>query len=201
MAYKVEFLDDREFEALPYPDMDIALGVADPKLGRAYVRRTGIPMVDYFNMAHELEHLEDGDAGAHADHKRHGVYYKLPFLAPLLGGLGSIGGALGSGAGALGGLASSLGSVAPAVIGVGKQVMDMKAQSKAAKQAAGGGGGYGQPNVMYMGGQPGSGAPNVVNAGAGTTAPSTGTPGTESEADLIRKRLAQQNQSGNYLGR
>ena len=74
--YKVEFLNDVEFEALPYPDMHTSLGVADPKLGRAYVRRTGIPMVDYFNMAHELEHLEDGDQGVHADHKRNGVYYK-----------------------------------------------------------------------------------------------------------------------------
>lgn len=74
--YQVEFLDHEAFDALPYPDMETSLGVADPKTMKAFVRKTGIKAVDLFNAAHELEHLEDGHAGEHADHYRNGVYYK-----------------------------------------------------------------------------------------------------------------------------
>ncbi len=74
--YQVEFLDHEAFDALPYPDMETSLGVADPKTMKAFVRKTGVKAVDLFNAAHELEHLEDGHAGTHADHYRNGVYYK-----------------------------------------------------------------------------------------------------------------------------
>lgn len=76
MSYTVKWLDDKEFEALPYPDMDVSLGIADPKKRTAYVRRTGIRNLDFFNTFHELEHLEDGQEGSHADHYENGVYYK-----------------------------------------------------------------------------------------------------------------------------
>ena len=84
--YNVQFLDDKDFESLPYKDVDVALGLADSKTGQAYVRRTGVDVMDVFTAMHELEHLEEGEHGAHADHQYHkdGVYYKLPFLMPLL---------------------------------------------------------------------------------------------------------------------
>lgn len=73
---RVKMLDDAEFEALPYPEMSTSVGVADPKTRTAYVRKTHIPILDAFNLAHELEHLKDGHDGVHADHYRNGVYYK-----------------------------------------------------------------------------------------------------------------------------
>ena len=73
---QVKILSDQEFEALPYPEMSQSVGVADPKTKTAYVRRTHIPIIDAFTIAHELEHLEDGHEGVHADHYRNGVYYK-----------------------------------------------------------------------------------------------------------------------------
>ena len=73
---QVKILSNEEFEALPYPDMSRSLGVADPRNRTAYVRETGLPILDTFNLAHELEHLKDGHSGAHADHYRNGVYYK-----------------------------------------------------------------------------------------------------------------------------
>ena len=78
MRYKAIFLDDNEFERLPYRDMWEKIGVADPKQGVAYARKSGLPILDAFNMMHELEHLEDGHEGVHADHydKQHDVYYK-----------------------------------------------------------------------------------------------------------------------------
>lgn len=84
--YNIQFLDDKDFESLPYKDTDVALGLADSKTGQAYVRRTGVDIMDVFTAMHELEHLEEGEHGAHADHQYHkdGVYYKLPFLMPLL---------------------------------------------------------------------------------------------------------------------
>ena len=73
---QVKILSNEEFEALPYPDMSRSLGVADPRTRTAYVRETGLPILDAFNLAHELEHLKDGEHGVHADHYRNGVYYK-----------------------------------------------------------------------------------------------------------------------------
>ena len=73
---QVKILSNEEFEALPYPEMSTSVGVADPRTRTAYVRETGLPILDAFNLAHELEHLKDGHEGVHADHYRNGVYYK-----------------------------------------------------------------------------------------------------------------------------
>lgn len=120
MKYQVEFLDHDSFEALPYPDMEMSVGVADPRTQKAFVRKSGMALLDVFNAAHELEHLEDGQKGTHADHYRNGVYYKnfgnvaesaMPFLGNLLlpGIGGSIGGQMANMAWQPGGLASKVG--------------------------------------------------------------------------------------------
>lgn len=121
MRYQVEFLDDKMFEALPYRDMHEKVGVADPRTMRAFVRKSGLPLLDTFNAAHELEHLEDGHEGVHADHydSEHGVYYKgfgniLAAAAPLVLGLAfpGIGSALGGALSSIGGgFSSALGAI------------------------------------------------------------------------------------------
>lgn len=87
--YQVKVLSDKEFDSLPYPEMETSLGVADPKTGTAYVRYTGLDAVDKYLVSHELEHLIDGHGGEHSDHYRNGVYYKgfgetLQAVAPAL---------------------------------------------------------------------------------------------------------------------
>ena len=112
MKYKAIFLDDKEFEQLPYRDMGEKIGVADPRTGTAYARKSGIPVIDAFTIMHELEHLEEGHGGEHADHfdPELGVYYKgfgnlfsaLGGAANSVGGgLSNIGGAVSRGAGAI----------------------------------------------------------------------------------------------------
>ena len=108
--YEVKVLSNEEFNALPYPDMDRSLGVADPSTNTAYVRYTGLDVVDKHLIIHELDHLIDGHGGVHSDHYRNGVYYKdigqtlqtaAPFAAmiPGVGPLISVG--MGAGGGAL----------------------------------------------------------------------------------------------------
>lgn len=112
MKYKAIFLDDKDFEALPYRDMHDKIGVADPKTGVAYARKSGVPVIDAFTIMHELEHLEDGHEGVHADHydPEHGVYYKGfgNLFNAIGGGLSNMGGALSRGAGAVSRGATSL---------------------------------------------------------------------------------------------
>lgn len=131
MQYKVEFLDDQTFEALPYRDMHEKVGVADPKTMRAFVRKSGMPVMDVFNAAHELEHLKDGHEGVHADHydPDHGVYYKnfgnvLSAVAPLalafIPGVGPLlSGALGGFGSALSGFGSSVAGALGSIPGIG----------------------------------------------------------------------------------
>ena len=99
--YQVKVLSDKEFEELPYPDMETSLGVADPKTNTAYVRYTGVEGVDQYLINHELEHLIEGHGGEHSDHYRNGVYYKgfgdvmanvLPIAATFIPGIGPIAG-------------------------------------------------------------------------------------------------------------
>lgn len=109
MSYSVKFLDDKEFESLPYPDMETSLGVADPEKKQAFVRKTGIKALDYWNLAHEVEHLEEGHEGKHADHFKNGVYYKsfgdtLQAVSPVLSFIPGVGPLLSAGAGIGGGL-------------------------------------------------------------------------------------------------
>ena len=105
MKYKAIFLDDKEFERLPYREMESKVGVADPKTGTAYARTSNVPIIDAFNIMHELEHLEDGHEGEHADHydPEHGVYYKG--FGDMFGGMGqglsNLGGAFSRGAGGI----------------------------------------------------------------------------------------------------
>ena len=73
---QVRACSDEEFEALPYPEMAGSVGVADPVTKTAFYRKSNIPILDAFNLAHELEHLKDGEHGVHADHYANGVYYK-----------------------------------------------------------------------------------------------------------------------------
>jgi len=94
MRYELTFLDDKEFESLPYLDTHTSLGLADTKKGKAYVRRTGVKAVDVFTAMHELEHLEGDKLGEH-DRYGNGVYYK-DFGSALSGAGQSIGGAFNS---------------------------------------------------------------------------------------------------------
>ena len=85
MSYEAKFLNDEEFDALPYPETDVSLGIADPETRMAYVRRSGVPVVDAFRLAHELEHLDEDGQGIYSDHFKHGVYYKQDsWIAPVL---------------------------------------------------------------------------------------------------------------------
>ena len=83
--YNVQILSDAEFESLPYPEMEMSLGVADPKTGTAYVRYTHSDQLNKYLVNHELEHLIEGQGGQHSNHYRNGVYYKG--LADLFGPL------------------------------------------------------------------------------------------------------------------
>ena len=108
MKYELVFLDDQEFEALPYLDTHTSLGLADTKAGKAYVRSTGVNAVDAFTALHELEHLEGETLGEY-DRHGNGVYYK-DFGSALGGAANSIGSAMGGAAKSIGGAASSVGS-------------------------------------------------------------------------------------------
>ena len=132
--YNIRFMNDKEFDALPYDSKD-KMGICDRNTGVVFVRETGIPIADAMTTLHEIEHMDDGDWGKFAHHQDPndpGVYYKSSssWLAPVLGiaanflipglgaalgpmlsGLGSsFAGALGSISPALGGAATSIGS-------------------------------------------------------------------------------------------
>jgi len=127
MSYRVAFLDDKEFEQLPGKNMEDKIGVAYPKLGEAYVRKTGSNLVDVFTLSHELEHLQGATHDEHYDEENE-CYYKggfmqalLPVLAGasfLIPGVGpAIGGAMSSMMGGLGGAASGLGGLFSGALG------------------------------------------------------------------------------------
>ena len=161
---QVKILNDAEFEALPYPDMSTSVGVADPRTKTAYVRKTHMPIIDAFTIAHELEHLEDGHEGVHADHFRNGVYYKgFPEIATMLG------------------------SVIPGpwqpVAMAGGAMQARQAQKKAAgqeqdmfRQMQGGGGGQEGPMGSF---QPEVSQPNVIQTGGGSGFGQSGSQGQE----------------------
>src|SRR3990167_11285164 len=123
MKYKAVFLDDAEFESLPYRDMGEKIGVADPHTRTAYARKSGIPVIDAFTIMHELEHLEEGHEGVHADHydPELGVYYKGfdNLFSAIGGGLSNMGGAVDRGASNVGGaLSSGAGAISRGVGGL-----------------------------------------------------------------------------------
>src|SRR3989338_2113702 len=59
----VKILSDEEFDVLPYPEARISMGVADTKIGQAFVRYTASEELNKYLIEHELEHLlgEDRD--------------------------------------------------------------------------------------------------------------------------------------------
>ena len=129
MSYKIAFLDDAEFEQLPGKDMHDKIGVAYPKYGEAYVRKTGSSVIDTFTLAHELEHLDGATHGENYDPENE-CYYKggfmssimpiaLPILASfLMPGVGTaLGGMLGGAGSSLGGAASGLGQMFSGALG------------------------------------------------------------------------------------
>ena len=81
--YNIQILSDQDFDALPYPDTEVSLGIADPKTNTAYVRYTEHEDLNKYLVNHELEHLIEGQGGKHSDHYRNGVYYKA-WLVPLI---------------------------------------------------------------------------------------------------------------------
>lgn len=112
MKYTATFLDDAEFDALPYRDMESKVGVADPEKGVAYARKTGIPVLDAFNILHEIEHLEEGHEGEYADHydPEYGVYYKG--FGNMFSGIGNAFSNIGGGISrAAGGISRGVGSI------------------------------------------------------------------------------------------
>lgn len=90
MAYTAKFLSDEEFNRLPYKDIEVSLGIADPKEQTAYVRKSGVNAMDAFTLAHELDHLDEHGKGKHSDHYENGVYYKKAneWIQPIATGVG-----------------------------------------------------------------------------------------------------------------
>lgn len=73
--YKVHFVNDEQFEALPGQNMGTKVGVAYPEYGEAYVRKSGSNLVDVFSAMHELEHLQGDSLNEHFDSENK-CYYK-----------------------------------------------------------------------------------------------------------------------------
>lgn len=162
--YSVKFMNDQEFESLPYRDMGEKVGVCDRNRGEIYVRSSGMPVLDTFNTIHEIEHMEDGEWGRHANHQdpeMAGVYYKgfgdffsqaLPMIASAIPGVGSV----------LGPVMSATGN-----FGLNKS---LQSQSKAPDSTN-----YGSGNVMqsFQPQQPQASVVNPTSTGGGV-GPSAG---------------------------
>jgi hypothetical protein len=71
MSFTIQLLPSAQFDRLPYKT-EGALGLADYKHGKAYVRRTGIPAVDLLNINHELQEL----LADVSPHEEDGIRYK-----------------------------------------------------------------------------------------------------------------------------
>ncbi len=70
--YTLHYLNDKEFDNLPYAKAKTALGCADEKTGNAYVRRTGIRPIDEFVTEHEIAEL----IAKVSPHEEDGIRYK-----------------------------------------------------------------------------------------------------------------------------
>lgn len=150
MSYKIAFLNDEEFEKLPGKNMEDKIGVAYPKYGEAYVRKTGSNLVDVFTLAHELEHLQGETHDEHFD-AENGCYYKKGFLGTFMKSvLPMVGSMFG---GPIGGVA---GTAASGLMGGNKQQQQQSQQQGvmgAFPQMQ-----QSQPNVIQAAGMSGSGA-------------------------------------------
>ena len=167
-GYRIECLDSKSFDELPYNSVSESLGLCDMNSKVVYYRDTGNPILDIFTVAHEIDHVENGDCGEHEDPNQPGVYYKkasswiLPAVAAasfLIPGVGpAIGGALGSmgaaGGGALtsmglGGLSSALAPIGAALSGAGASFAGAGSATQAALGGLLGGGGSAASNAGY----------------------------------------------------
>jgi hypothetical protein len=70
--YTLHYLNDKEFDNLPYKHVRTSLGCADEKTGNAYVRRTGIKPIDEFTTDHEISEL----IAKVSPHEEDGIRYK-----------------------------------------------------------------------------------------------------------------------------
>lgn len=98
-TYKLKFLSDFEFNNLPYKYLTKDdVGLADRKTKTAFVRKTGVPVMDQFVAAHEIEHLidryNDHDDLDGIAHKKGGAARNIvPWILSLIPGVGPILGA------------------------------------------------------------------------------------------------------------
>ncbi len=72
--YTLHYLNDKEFDRLPYKYAKSSLGAADKKTGNAYVRKTGIRPIDEFVTEHEIAEL----VAKVSPHEEDGIRYKAP---------------------------------------------------------------------------------------------------------------------------
>jgi hypothetical protein len=70
--YTLHYLNDKEFDNLPYKLAKTSFGAADEKTGNAYVRRTGIRPIDEFVTEHEIAEL----IAKVSPHEEDGIRYK-----------------------------------------------------------------------------------------------------------------------------
>jgi hypothetical protein len=71
--YTLHYLNDKEFDSLPFAKVKESLGCADEKTGNAYVRKTGIRPIDQFVTDHEIAEL----VAKVSPHEVDGIRYKL----------------------------------------------------------------------------------------------------------------------------
>src|SRR3990167_1900900 len=158
----VKILSDEEFDVLPYPEARISMGVADTKIGQAFVRYTASEELNKYLIEHELEHLlgEDRDE---IHHGGDGVYYKG--LGNLFQGMGQS--IQGAGQSIWGGLQN----VGKNISGAGQSVMNMfgggpqgQKPLEVGMQGAAGNAGRMGPQMAIPSGGP-SMLPSMPNAG------------------------------------
>lgn len=189
MSYKIQFLNDEEFESLPGKDMYSKVGVAYPEIGQAFVRKSGAKVVDVFSAMHELEHLEGNSLDEHFDQENR-CYYKS--MGDWLGPIGTIAGSIfgGPAGGSIGGM---LGGAGGSLFGGGKSSGMANVYQQAAHSqnpVMSGGMQQAGPNVFQTGGASAGGA-----GGGNTTSQNGGLRGPVSE------ELMKQFNSGYMSGR
>ena len=70
--YEIRVLEDKEFNLLPYPDVEDSFGLADEKRGVAFVRHTGVKELDDATIRHEFDEL----MMKVSPHEESGIRYK-----------------------------------------------------------------------------------------------------------------------------
>lgn len=84
--YSIHVLPQKQFNKLPYKDVDISLGLADRQKGRIYVRESGIPAIDLLTIGHEIHEM----VSKVSPHEEDGIRYKkggvLRSIVPIIVG-------------------------------------------------------------------------------------------------------------------